>query len=246
MTKLEGKTAMITGCNRGFGKTIMKLFASEGANIIACARTKNEEFEHDLAAVAEEYKVTITPIYFDLSDETAIKAGLKEIKALKIPVDILVNNAGIAHLAIVPFTRMSDVRNVFQINYFAQLQIIQGMYNILSKSKGCIVNMASVAGIDGDAGNAVYGATKASMILLTKVLSKEMANAGVRVNAVAPGLSATDLADVMGDKAKESMVAQSSMHRLGTPEEIAKTVLFLASDDASFITGQIIRVDGGM
>lgn len=246
MKKLEGKTAMITGCNRGFGNQIMKLFASEGANIIACSRTKKEEFETELKDIEKENGVTIYPFYFDLEEEESIKAGLKEIKALKIPVDILVNNAGMGHLAIVPFTRMSDVRNVFQVNYFAQLQIVQGMFNLISKSHGCIINMSSVAGIDGDAGNAVYGATKASMILLTKVLSKEMANVGVRVNAIAPGLSDTDFAAVMGDKAKESMINGSLLHRLGKPEEVAKTALFLASDDASFINGQIIRVDGGM
>lgn len=246
MKKLEGKTAMITGCNRGIGKKILTLFASEGANIIACSRTKNEEFEAELRQIAGESGVVITPIYFDLSDEAAIKIGLKEIKALKLPVDILVNNAGKAHLAIVPFTRMSDARDVFQVNYFAQLQIIQGMFNFISKSKGCIINMASVAGIDGEVGNAVYGATKAGMILLTKVLSKEMASAGVRVNSIAPGLSATDFADAMGDKAKESMINSSLFHRLGTPEEIAKAALFLASNEASFITGQVIRVDGGM
>lgn len=246
MRRLESKTAMITGCNRGFGNNIMCLFASEGANIIACCRVKNEEFEAQIKELATKYNVSIYPIYFDLADESAIKAGIKEVKALKVPVDILVNNAGVGHLAIVPFTRMSDVHNVFQVNYFAQLQIVQGMFNLISKSHGCVINIASVAGIDGDAGNAVYGATKASMILLTKVLSKEMASTGVRVNAIAPGLSETDFAETMGGKAKESMINSAMLHRLGKPEEIAKTALFLASDESSFITGQIIRVDGGM
>lgn len=245
MRKLENKTAMITGCNRGFGNKIMCLFASEGANVIACCRVENDEFETQIKELATKYNVSIYPIYFDLVDQSAIKEGIKEIKALKVSVDILVNNAGIGHLAILPFTRMSDVHNVFQINYFAQLQIVQGMYNLISKSHGCIINMASIAGIDGDAGNAVYGATKACMILLTKVLSKELANAGVRVNAIAPGLSETDFAEIMGEKAKESMINSAMFHRLGKPEEIAKAALFLASDDASFVTGQIIRVDGG-
>ena len=246
MKKLEGKTSMITGCNRGLGNQIMCLFASEGANIIACCRAQSDEFDLQIKQIEEENGVDIYPFYFDLNDENAIKSGLKEIKSLKIPVDILVNNAGIGHLAIVPFIRMSDVHKVFQVNYFAQLQIIQGMFNLICKSHGCIINMASAAGLDGDAGNAVYGATKASMVLLTKVLSKEMANAGVRVNAIAPGLTETDFADTMGDKAKNSMINGSLLHRLGKPVEIAKTALFLASDDASFITGQVIRVDGGM
>lgn len=246
MRKLQDKTAVITGCNRGIGKEIMTLFASHGANIIACARSKSEEFEQNLQELAVEQDIQITPVYFDLTQEESIKAGIKEIKSLKTPIDILVNNAGIPHLALVPFTRMSDIRNVFQVNYFAQLQIVQGLFNALCKTKGCIVNMASAAAFDGEAGNAVYGATKASMVLLTKVLAKEMASAGVRVNALAPGLTGTDFAETMGDKAKESMENSSLLHRLGTPEEIAKAALFLASDDASFITGQVLRVDGGM
>lgn len=247
MKRLEGKTAVITGSNRGIGLAILKLFAVEGANIIACARQQSEELDSMYASIAVENNVTIIPVYFDLADEVAVKVATKKIKSLKRPVDILVNNAGIPHLAILPFTRMSDVHDVFQVNYFSQLLIIQGLQSLLAKSgQGIIVNIASIAGMDGEVGNSVYGATKASMILLTKVLSKEFASQNIRVNAVAPGLISTDFADKMGDKAKESMTASSLLHRLGEADEVAKTVLYLASDEASFITGQVIRVDGGV
>lgn len=246
MKKLQGKIAVITGCNRGIGWAMLKLFAREGASIIACCRTPSESFEAQLHDVATENEIDIYPIYFDLADETAVKNSIKEIKALKKPVNILVNNAGIPHLALLPFTKMQDVHQVFQVNYFSQLMIIQGLQPLLAKSESpAIINMASVAGLDGEMGNAVYGATKASMILLTQVLSKELAPK-IRVNALAPGLTQTDFADKMGDKAKASMIESASLRRLGCVEEIAKAALFLASEEASFITGQVIRVDGGM
>lgn len=246
MKKLQGKTAVITGCNKGIGLAILKRFAQEGASIVACCRIQTETFESLLREVAVENSVNIYPVYFDLADEAAVKAGMKEIKALKISVDILVNNAGVPHLALLPFTKMQDVHDVFQINYFSQLLIIQSLHSLLSKSEtAAIVNIASVAGIDGKIGNTVYGASKASMILLTQVLSKEFAPK-IRVNALAPGLTQTDFADQMGDKAKASMIESASLHRLGNVEEIANVALFLVSDESSFITGQVIRVDGGM
>lgn len=244
--QLAGKTAVITGADGGIGSQIVKLFAQNKANIIACTIAPNEAFEKTLAETAAANGVTADTVSFDLSDPDSVKVGIKAIKALNKPVDILVNNAGVGHLALVPMISAQDMRRVFQINYFSQVQIVQGLYRALTKAKGCVINLASAAGIDGDSGNTVYGATKASMILFTKVLSKEMAPAGVRVNAIAPGLVSTGLADVMGDKAKESMISSSLMHRLGAPEEIAKTALFLASDNSAFINGQVIRVDGGM
>ena len=244
--KLQGKTAVITGCSRGIGRGILNAMANNGANIIACMRREDETTNSEFQKLSDTCGVTILPLYFDLSDHESIKEGIKAIKAFKMPIDILVNNAGTAHLGLVPFTRLSDLQSVFQINYFAHFQIVQGLYGLLTKSRGCIINMASAAGMDGEMGNAVYGATKASMILFTKVLSKEMAEAGVRVNAIAPGMIETDFADKMGESAKKSMIQSSLFHRLGRVEEVAKTAVFLASKDASFITGQVIRVDGGL
>ncbi len=246
MKRLEGKTAVITGANRGIGLAILKTFVAEGANIIACCRTRNDEIESLFSNLAGENGVSIIPVYFDMTDEDSVKSGIKAIKALKSPVQILVNNAGIPHLAILPFTKMTDAHNVFQVNYFSPMMLIQGLQGLLSKSKpASIVNIASIAGINGDAGNAVYGSSKAALILLTKVVSKEFAPLGIRCNAVAPGLTSTDFANAMGDKAKDSMVQGSAMHRLGNPDEIAKAVLYLASDEASFVNGEILRIDGG-
>lgn len=247
MGEFTDKVVCITGADGGIGREITKKFAAEGATLILTSIAESDSFNQYIAELKNKYGVEIYPFYFDLLDEDAIKAGIKEIKTLKLKLNVLINNAGMPHLAILPFTKMSDARKVFQVNYFAQLQITQGLMGLIVKDgEGCILNAASIAGIDGDMGNAVYGATKASMILLTKVLSKELASAKIRVNAVAPGLTSTPFADAMGDKAKASMEQISTMARLATPEEIANTYYFLASKEASFINGQVIRVDGGV
>ena len=247
MKQFENKVVCITGADGGIGREMTKKFAAEGATLILTSIADTPAFADFVNGLKSEYKVEVYPFCFDLSDEEAIKEGLKAIKALKLKINVLINNAGMPHLAILPFTKMSDVKKVFQVNYFAQLQITQSLLGSMVKDgSGVILNAASIAGIDGDPGNAVYGATKASMILFTKVLSKELAPQGIRVNAVAPGLTSTPFADAMGDKAKASMEQISSMGRLATPKEIANTYFFLASDEASFINGQVIRVDGGV
>ncbi len=247
MGKYSEKVVCITGADGGIGREITKKFAAEGATLILTSIADTPAFNDLVAGLKKDYKVDVYPFYFDLSDEEAIKAALKDIKALKLKINVLINNAGMPHLAILPFTKMADVKKVFQVNYFAQLQITQSLLSIIVKDgSGVILNAASIAGIDGDMGNAVYGATKASMILFTKVLSKELAASKIRVNAVAPGLTSTPFADAMGDKAKTSMEQISSMNRLATPQEIANAYFFLASDEASFINGQVLRVDGGV
>ena len=247
MGKFINKVVCITGADGGIGREITKKFAAEGATLILASIAETPAFNEFVEGLKREYQVEVYPFCFDLSDEEAIKEGLKTIKAIKLKINVLINNAGMPHLAIVPFTKMADVKKVFQVNYFAQFQITQGLLGSMVKDgSGVILNAASIAGIDGDPGNAVYGATKASMILFTKVLSKELAPQGIRVNAVAPGLTSTPFADAMGDKAKSSMEQISSMGRLATPKEIANTYYFLASEDASFINGQVVRVDGGV
>lgn len=247
MGKYSGKVVCITGADGGIGREITKKFATEGATLILTSIAETPAFNDFVEGLKKDYKVDVYPFCFDLSDEEAIKAALKDIKVLKFKINVLINNAGMPHLAILPFTKMADVKKVFQVNYFAQLQITQSLLSIIVKDgSGVILNAASIAGVDGDMGNAVYGATKASMILFTKVLSKELAASKIRVNAVAPGLTSTPFADAMGDKAKASMEQISSMNRLATPQEIANAYFFLASEEASFINGQVLRVDGGV
>lgn len=243
---LREKTAVITGANRGIGRVIVEKMMAHGANVISCVRRDSNEIKEEFTQLSKKYGVDSYIVTFDLLDKESIKKGIKEIKLLHMPIDILVNNAGIGHAALVPFISIKDMEKVFQINYFAQFTIIQGLYRNIVKNSGCIINIASAAGIDGEIGNAAYGASKASLILLTKVLAKEMSDLGVRVNAVAPGLVDTELADQIGEAAKKSMIKDSLFHRLGNAEEIADLVLFMASDSARFITGQVIRIDGGL
>ena len=247
MGKFIEKVVCITGADGGIGREITKKFAAEGATLILTSIAETPAFNEFVADLKKDYQVEVYPFCFDLSDEEAIKVAIKDIKALKLKINVLINNAGMPHLAIVPFTKMADVKKVFQVNYFAQIQITQGLLGCIAKDgESVVLNAASIAGIDGNPGNAVYGATKASMILFTKVLCKELAGSKIRVNAVAPGLTSTPFADAMGDKAKASMEEISTMSRLATPEEIANIYFFLATKDASFINGQVIRVDGGV
>lgn len=247
MKRLQNKTAVVTGASRGIGMAIVAKLAEDGANIIACSSHATDEREAAFKKIAEDNGVLITPVYFDLVDEEAVKSGVKDIKALGQPVDILVNNAGIGRISLLSFTKIADAHKIFQVNYFSPLIIIQGLVSLLKKSASpSIINMTSVAGLDGGIGVSVYGSSKASIALTTKVLAQEFAQMKIRVNAVAPGMIETDMADYMGEKAKEAMVASTAIKRLGRAEEVANTVAFLASDESSYINGQIIRVDGGI
>ena len=174
MGKYSEKVVCITGADGGIGREITKLFAEEGATLILTSIAETPAFYDFVYELKKAYLVEVYPFFFDLSDEEAIKVAMKDIKALKLKINVLINNAGMPHLAILPFTKMADVKKVFQVNYFAQLQITQSLLSIIVKDgSGVILNAASIAGIDGDMGNSVYGATKASMILFTKVLSSK-------------------------------------------------------------------------
>ena len=244
---LKSKVALITGCNRGIGKAITETFAQNGADIWACARKETIEFNIFLNEIRAKYAVKINALYFDLADEIAVKEAMSQLLTQKERVDVLVNNAGVAHGSFFQMTSIHKIKEVFEINFFSQLLITQYVAKLMMKQKsGSIINLASIAGIDGDAGYAAYGSSKAALLFATKTLSKEYAAFNIRVNAIAPGLTETDMAGLMEEKAKAQMIQASAMNRMATPQEIANTALFLASDLSEFVTGQTIRVDGGM
>lgn len=238
---------IITGTNRGIGRVMVEEFAKNGANIWAHARKETPEFINDMKRVSEKYNVEIMPIFFEMTDSQEMKDVIKSIRTSKKTIDVLINNAGMAHGGLFQMTPIEKMKEVFEVNYFAPMALTQLVSRLMVREKqGCIINIASISGLDLKPGNCAYGTSKAAIIAATKVLSYELAPQGIRVNAIAPGLTDTNMAELMEEKAGNAMIRETSLNRLGLPEEIAQAAIFLGSDKASFITGQILRVDGGM
>lgn len=247
MGQFSGKTALITGCNRGIGKATLQKFAMEGANIIACIRKDNHDFYKLTQELSNEYRCEIKTLYCDLNDEGAIKTLIKELYTSKQRVDILVNNAGIVTMGMLQMTSMEELKRVFQINFFSHVQITQGISKIMMRQKyGVIVNMSSVGCLDSFPAYTAYGCSKAALSYFTRTMAKELAPYNIRVNAIAPGQVLTDMQSELSDKAKDEILSRCAMGRMASPDEIADTILYLSSDKSSFITGQTIRVDGGL
>jgi 3-oxoacyl-[acyl-carrier protein] reductase len=247
MGRLIGKTAMITGCNRGIGKSMVEKFASEGANLICAIRKENPAFKEETDKWASLYSVNIDFVYFDLTDEESIKAAFKDLQKEKRVIDILVNNAGIPAGGFLLMTSLAKIKEVMQVNFFSQVLVTQLVAKMMMKQKhGAIVNMSSVTALDNQGGWTAYGSSKAAMVSFTRTAARELAAFGIRVNAVAPGLIDTQMGGEMDEKYQAEMLNRSDLGRKGTPEEVANLVCFLASDEASYITGQLIRIDGGM
>ena len=245
---LKGKTAIVTGCNRGIGKSILQTLAREGASVWAHARKASDDFTQLVDGLKNKTGAQINPVYFDLADSAQVKDGIKTITASKEPIHILVNSAGVIQAG--PFMMMTEdkMRQMFDVNFFSQMILMQYIARTMVRQKsGSIINISSSAAIEGNEGRAAYAASKAALQAATKVLSRELGPAGVRVNAIAPGLTQTDM--MVGSTPEDALkttVDRIALRRVGQPDEIANTVLFLASDLSSYMTGQVLRVDGGM
>lgn len=241
------KTVLITGCNRGIGREAVKVFAEHGYNLICCIRQPNDEFASYIAELSEKHAVAIDLLCFDMADESAIKTALTPLIKSNRKIDVLVNNAGIASGGLLHMTSMAKLKEVFQINFFSQVLITQLVSKLMIRHKGgSIINMGSIAGLENFSGYTSYGSSKAALMFFTRTIAKELAPHGVRVNSVAPGLTDTNMATQMEEKAWAEMIKRTDLQRLGHPNEVVSAILWLASDATSFITGQIIRVDGGM
>ena len=254
---LAGKNVVITGCLKGIGRSTLDLFARQGANIWACSQKKEDAFELHIDQLQEENTVWIKPIYFDFADEIQLKEAVKQIRSDKMVIDSLINIAGMTIDARFHMMSMKDLRQVFEINYFSQLLFTQYITKLMLRQNfGNVVFISSIAGIDGSVGQVSYASSKAAVIALTKSLSAELGPMGIRVNAIAPGVIPTPetyrtfenmaaLRNVSPEEIKKQFIASTPMGRLGTLDDVGNCAAFLASDESSYITGQVIGVTGG-
>jgi 3-oxoacyl-[acyl-carrier protein] reductase len=245
---LENKTAVITGSNKGIGLEILKNFSENGANIFACVRAIDENFLSNIRSIKKNYNNNITPIELDLANENKVKEAANEILNFEKPIDILVNNAGTIQTSLFQMSSKKKLNEIFEVNFFSQTIFTQFIIKSMVKKKsGNIIYISSSASIDGNEGRSSYAASKAALNAQAKVLSRELGGMNIRINVIAPGLTNTDM--MLNNTPKniiEETISKVSLKRVGKPAEIAKTALYLASDLSSYVTGQIIRVDGGM
>jgi 3-oxoacyl-[acyl-carrier protein] reductase len=244
---LKNKIAVVTGANRGIGLSIAQTFLSQGAQLYACMRALDEGVLDALRAHAQAPS-QVVPIVLDLAHEDSIKSAIRQIAAATgNRVDILVNNAATASGGLSQMLPVAELRRVFEINFFSQIQLTQGLSRLMTRHRtGSIINIASTATDIADPGTLSYGASKAALARASRSMASELGAYGVRVNSISPGVTQTDMYDQMAVAARDRLISTSAMKRAAQPQDIANVALFLASDLSSFVTGQTIRVDGGM
>lgn len=242
--KLKGKVAIITGGSRGIGKAIVNKLAQDGADV-AFLYDSNEEAALETCKEASSYGTKIRFYRCDVSDFTKVKLTVKEITEELGEVDILVNNAGVIRDGVIYSLKEEDYDLVMDINLKGAFNMIKACYyTFISRRKGKIINITSVTGIGGNAGQSNYSAAKAGLIGLTKSVAKELGGRNICCNAVAPGIIITDM--IEGKKMEEKHIGSISLGRFGTPLDVANLVSFLSSNESDYITGEVIKVDGNL
>lgn len=248
MTKLlKGKNVVVTGTARGMGKQMVETFASNGANVFAHARTESDEHKAFCKELETSYGVQVMPLYFDLRDADAMKEAIMTIRSTKLPIDGLVNNAGITYNSLFQMTNIEELRNQMEVNFFAPFLFTQYISKLMVRNKkGSIVSISSSAALDGNSGKSAYGASKAALLTMTMCISEELASNGIRANVICPGVTATEMLSTMPDYIMDIQKEATFLKKVGSTADIANTALYLLSDYSSYITGQVIRVDGGV
>ena len=242
---LKGKNAIVTGANRGIGFKVAELFCQQGARVFVNGR--NTEEVQTAVDNLKSKGFLAEPFICDVSNPQNVSQAFKEFFKVTRELNVLVNNAGILDDALIGMVTPAQVQNTFSANSFSVLYTSQYASRIMSRrNSGSIINLASIIGTNGNAGQAVYGGSKAAVIGITQSLAKELAPANVRVNAIAPGFIDTEMARSIPEEKFQERLSSIAMQRIGEPDEIAQVALFLASDMSSYVTGQVIGVDGGM
>ncbi|ACD53780.1 3-oxoacyl-[acyl-carrier-protein] reductase [Clostridium botulinum] len=243
---LKGKCAIITGAARGIGKAIALKLASLGANIVLNYRSSEEEAKI-VASEIEKMGVEVLTVKGDISKLEDVENIISEAKNKFGIIDIIVNNAGITKDTLILRMKEKDFDDVIDVNLKGVFNCLKSITPVMVKQRhGKIINISSVVGVAGNAGQVNYAASKAGVIGMTKSLAKELGARGINVNAVAPGFIETDMTSVLGEKVKEEAKKNIPLKRFGTPEDVAGVVAFLASENSNYVTGQVINIDGGM
>lgn len=245
---LFGKNIVVTGCLQGIGRATLKVLAEHGANVFACAYKQTDEYEEFCKNLSGKNEVSIFPVYFDMMDNNAIKEAAKVVQSQKLEIHGLVNIAGINRDAYFNMVTYKDMLDTFQVNFFSQIIFSQYIVKLMQRKKtqGSIAFTSSITAMDGNEAQLSYGASKAALIGAVKTMALELGKTGIRVNAVAPGVIKTPMTDALNEDILEKKIKTMDIPRLGTAEETANTFLFLMSDLSSHISGQVIRVDGGI